>query len=286
MDVGAVWPARVCVTLILLIAVKHSLFRHSANLVLARFPTRLLTEQPKQHLAKVNTKTMAVATRSHKGSARLSPYDVLCGRNRRALYVFVCLWTRSCLCKLSELGRFSLPYSAWVLLSNNVGNRRFRVTVSLCLKRFTAASTRRAKSLVIDCVTRLVQDNGGRFLTITKAGRVMELSPEQAHRKVGHALRDMAMAVKRAEGTKADHTFGPLPIASCSTVHTLGDSQRRSNVAPIPLDVSSIKKLEWMTYQSLIGSTDDEAPLDIDIAQTTPMAGIFGMRQITSAYEK
>lgn len=108
------------------------------------------------------------------------PYDVVCGRDKIAF--------------------------------NNVGNRRFRITVSLALERFMKSPTRKAKSIVIRSVANLVRSNGGRFLQPTvmtrntpknscTQQRYFELDAKQSRLKVGHALRDLALSVSRAEIT-------------------------------------------------------------------------------------
>jgi hypothetical protein len=109
-------------------------------------------------------------------TSSLGPYDVVCGRHRAAF--------------------------------RNVGNRRFRFSVSLVLPRYLRAPTRKAKSLVIARLAELVQSNGGRFLeqqqvaTTAHNGSAtatattwqwVELSKKKSHQKVGHALRDMAL---------------------------------------------------------------------------------------------
>lgn len=91
----------------------------------------------------------------------LGVYDVICGRHKAAF--------------------------------NNIGNRRFRVTVYLAQLRYTGALTRKEKSAVIKSIAELVHSNGGRFLQCQKRSWV-ELSEKQSHEKVGHALRDMAVS--------------------------------------------------------------------------------------------
>lgn len=91
----------------------------------------------------------------------VGPYDVVCGRQKAAF--------------------------------RNVGNRRFRVTVSLFMEKYTAAPTRQCKSKVIAAVAEQVKANGGRFLR-RRNNEWVELDDKQAKEKVGHALRDMASA--------------------------------------------------------------------------------------------
>ena len=99
-------------------------------------------------------------------------YDVLCGRDKAAF--------------------------------NNVGNRRFRVTVSLSLERYLQATTRKEKSVVIKSVVTMLHADGGKFLQQVSGSNnsnsndsdeplYMELNEKQAHEKAGHALRDMAL---------------------------------------------------------------------------------------------
>jgi hypothetical protein len=105
-------------------------------------------------------------------TSQLGPYDVICGRHKAAF--------------------------------NNIGNRRFRFTVSLALERYLRAPTRKAKSLVIARLADLVHANGGHFFELQNqvgtsdggGGTILqwvELSRKKSHQKVGHALRDMAL---------------------------------------------------------------------------------------------
>jgi hypothetical protein len=118
-------------------------------------------------------------------TVELGLYDVVCGRHRTAF--------------------------------NNIGNRRFRVTVSLALERYTSAPTRKDKSIVIKSIAALVQSNGGRFLQ-RQGGAWVELNEKQSHEKVGHALRDMAIAstksVSSSRAKAMKSTFGPSSTAS------------------------------------------------------------------------
>jgi hypothetical protein len=117
----------------------------------------------------VSTSTVAASdlddsvTSTHDagGMDELGLYDVICGRHKEAF--------------------------------NNIGNRRFRVTISLAQDRYTGATTRKEKSVVIKSLADLVRANGGRFLQRQHDAWV-ELSEKQAHEKVGHALRDMAVS--------------------------------------------------------------------------------------------
>lgn len=103
---------------------------------------------------------------------------------------------------VNELGNYDVICGRHKTAFNNVGNRRFRVTVSLSLARYLSAPTRKDKSIVIKSVAALVRSTGGRFLQ-RKKGAWVELDEKQTHVKVGHALRDMALAASTKGGQEA-----------------------------------------------------------------------------------
>jgi hypothetical protein len=90
----------------------------------------------------------------------LGPYDVLCGRRKDSF--------------------------------NHVGNRRFRVIISLNLQRYINSPTRFDRSDMILSLVRELRDKVGvRFLK-KKGSKFVELSEKECREKVGHALRDTA----------------------------------------------------------------------------------------------
>jgi hypothetical protein len=98
--------------------------------------------------------------------SEIGPYDILCGRRKTAF--------------------------------NNVGNRRFRVTISLNLPRYLGAKSRHEKSAVIISIVRMLRnDVGARFLK-REGKEFIELDETQARGKVGHALRDMSVAQQQS----------------------------------------------------------------------------------------
>jgi hypothetical protein len=98
------------------------------------------------------------------------PYDILCGRTKESF--------------------------------NNIGNRRFRVTVGLYLNQYLEAGSRIAKSqLIISIVHYLRVYVGVRFLKEKFEGAshegYVELGERGAREKVGHALRDLTVTIHR-----------------------------------------------------------------------------------------
>jgi len=85
----------------------------------------------------------------------------------------------------------------------HVGNKRFREIVKEALPSYQTASDRFDKALVVRSIKRSVESTGGRFIKVGKTtGSYVELSASEAKEKIGHALRDTAVALQRKkEGT-------------------------------------------------------------------------------------
>lgn len=90
-------------------------------------------------------------------------YDVICGRSRLS-------WS-------------------------NTGNRRFRGTIALYVNEYSKNTERYERSRVIQKIINLIRDSGGRFLKF-KDGSWTELDESLVRHKVGHALRDAALAFR------------------------------------------------------------------------------------------
>jgi hypothetical protein len=100
---------------------------------------------------------------SEKNSQIFKPYDILCGRHKLAF--------------------------------NNIGNRRFRVTVSLWLDRYIAASSRADKTRVVIQIIDVLYIAGARFFKHdARTDSWVTLSTKEVRAKVGHAIRDMLSA--------------------------------------------------------------------------------------------
>ena len=123
---------------------------------------------------------------------------------------------------------------------NNVGNRRFRVTLTLAVTQYKNASSRSEKSRVIDSIIHLVKQNGGRFLMHRK-GQWIDIGHQAAHEKVGHAFRDMVSAnTKKTKQAKQVRSVSPFCVAQ-----NIAD-----NVASQPLDVHSEGEIFFIQHAS------------------------------------
>jgi hypothetical protein len=106
----------------------------------------------------------------HDPIISLGPYDIICGRCSTAF--------------------------------NNIGNRRFRVTISLNVKKYIDAPNRQEKKKVIQTVVDLLlRELGAKFLKRNKDLQFVEVSERLARQKVQHALRDMAAMMLFPEPT-------------------------------------------------------------------------------------
>jgi hypothetical protein len=134
----------------------------------------------------------------------LGYYDVICGRHKAAF--------------------------------DNIGNRRFRVLVSLAHEKYANAPTRAHKSSVIKEIIDSVHNGGGRFLQ--RLGSVwVELDDKQTHDKVGHALRDMAVASKTKQGNRK----------SMSHTTDFSDRSKASRTSSNPETVHTTRTIHEMT---------------------------------------
>jgi hypothetical protein len=80
------------------------------------------------------------------------------------------------------------------LAFNHVGNRRFRVVVSMFLPRYIQNPSRQERSLLILEIVETISRAGGHFLKQNKYQQLVEISEKEKRNKVGHALRDAAAA--------------------------------------------------------------------------------------------
>lgn len=100
---------------------------------------------------------------------------------------------------------FSLPIPSISHFSGkscyeHVGNRRFRVTIAMNLKRYVEAQTRHEKSQVVHDIVAFLRHSSptGAFVKMNYAtGTWMTVCDAVAREKVGHALRD-ALSISKA----------------------------------------------------------------------------------------
>jgi hypothetical protein len=207
-------------------------------------------QQYKHNSDSSNTDDTRSSGQSDDSTVDLGFHDVVCGRHKAAF--------------------------------NNIGNRRFRVIVSLALERFTNAPTRKDKSIVIKSVADVVRGCGGHFLQ-RQGGNWIELDEKQTHEKVGHALRDMAMASKtKSEVCIRPRTPSPtttksgyFPIASDTPTQQVSSEIASSKEQQMAADfvesvaVTSVKPFELPANHST--EIDSMATEKVDATSIEPI---------------
>lgn len=114
--------------------------------------------------------------------------------------------------------------------SNWVGNRRFLVTVTMNKQRYLDASTKAAKSKVVDEIVRTIESNSpnaGFIKQEPSSGRWYKISHQQARNKVAHAMRD-AIGAKDKKTKRRNRRRSAQKKAKAATAATA-----------LPLDVKS-----------------------------------------------
>lgn len=150
-------------------------------------------------------------------------YDVICGRHKAAF--------------------------------DNIGNRRFRVLVALAHEKYANAPTRAHKSIVIKDIVDSVHNGGGRFLQRLGCDWV-ELDDKQTHDKVGHALRDMAVASKAKSNNKK------LRSNSIDCSDQSNTSKSNSKASATPVSIRQQSRIE--ECQSVVDGYIVNIPTDVN----------------------
>jgi len=118
---------------------------------------------------KIKVQDRVIGTGSHSKSEKnqeykravdvLGPYDVVCGRGSVAF--------------------------------NNIGNRRFRILITMNIDRYNKTDGRNRKGEFIESLIRTFQHEIGIRFFKPKEGKLIPLTECQIRQKVGHALRDV-----------------------------------------------------------------------------------------------
>lgn len=89
---------------------------------------------------------------------------------------------------------------------NHIGNRRFRVTIAMNLKKYMESKSKLEKSLVVNSIVEQVRDaspNGGFVKRDPLTGNWFALGADASREKVGHAMRDAISSTQQVVKKKA-----------------------------------------------------------------------------------
>jgi len=153
----------------------------------------------------------------------------------------------------------------------NVGNRRFRVTIAMSLQRYIDASTRLEKSKVILSVVDLIRSSGGRFLKWINnrsgdGGYWVELNERRVREKVGHALRDMAISRNLVTATRVSPSKRNVGVSSENRSHFYTEgganqSTTNDNENECFLEFTNVRHPSWAPpkFRTSLNSNDQIA---------------------------
>eukprot|EP00980_Cylindrotheca_fusiformis_P022779 scaffold9748_cov111-Cylindrotheca_fusiformis.AAC.2 len=159
----------------------------------------------------------------------LRPYDILCGRRKHCF--------------------------------NNIGNRRFRITVSLNVKKYDSIATRTERSkFIISLARTLKHDVGFRFLRILKNGEKVELPEEEVRAKIGHALRDLSTSLR--EGASVGSKKEVIKAKTTKSTNLVAPSKMPKIVTPTLkkerlFEVASTSQRYSLVAESTMPSLDE-----------------------------
>lgn len=101
---------------------------------------------------------------------------------------------------------------------NSIGNRRFRLLITMYLERYRQARSKLDKSLVVIAIVDTIRSCGGGFVKQDrKTKKWIEIGDQLARDKVGHSLRDTMAAAE----TQGQNTATVFPETSAMTVQKL-----------------------------------------------------------------
>eukprot|EP00538_Stauroneis_constricta_P004890 CAMPEP_0119549240 /NCGR_PEP_ID=MMETSP1352-20130426/2990_1 /TAXON_ID=265584 /ORGANISM="Stauroneis constricta, Strain CCMP1120" /LENGTH=464 /DNA_ID=CAMNT_0007594747 /DNA_START=75 /DNA_END=1469 /DNA_ORIENTATION=- len=95
---------------------------------------------------------------------------------------------------LEDLTEYDVLCGRCTTCYNNVGNRRFRLTISMNVPAYRTARRKTEKGIIIASIMESIKASGGSFYRpSSKKGRFIPLSTIKIREKVGHALRDLSV---------------------------------------------------------------------------------------------
>ena len=177
---------------------------------------------------------------------------------------------------------------------NHEGNRRFRELCRTQAEAYGKQPNRRAKTVVAQFVLRTVEQRGGRFLARDKATWIT-VSYKKARDKVGHALRDASMTLKRKQMKKIQSKRSACSIETSQQTSILSlllktrpellepiavfrevpkktvDEQLKEDLQGFFADRHDLKRCMDDDYPSLLQQTPDLEPLPIDDGAVVPV---------------
>eukprot|EP00526_Cylindrotheca_closterium_P013946 CAMPEP_0113631676 /NCGR_PEP_ID=MMETSP0017_2-20120614/16461_1 /TAXON_ID=2856 /ORGANISM="Cylindrotheca closterium" /LENGTH=346 /DNA_ID=CAMNT_0000542195 /DNA_START=62 /DNA_END=1102 /DNA_ORIENTATION=+ /assembly_acc=CAM_ASM_000147 len=187
------------------------------------------------------------------------PYDIMCGRNRNSF--------------------------------NNIGNRRFRITINMNVEKYNALRSRHERSKFIANLAHTMRyEVGFRFLK-KKSGKnseTVDLTDEEVRAKIGHALRDLSTVLREnaaEEGSPDSRVPRPGPYKKQDKDLELQAVSSSDSVETLRAANTSSLQHKYAKPQARMG-TPSPAPVSSssqDIINTTSMMTAIKEQQEASS---
>jgi hypothetical protein len=195
------------------------------------------------------SKETKVMSQSTMDSYSPRPYDILCGRNRNAF--------------------------------NNIGNRRFRITVSMNVEKYGSLRSRYERSKFIASLAQTMKYEAGfRFLK-RKGGQQIELSDEEIRAKIGHAIRDLSTALRQNASTQDADSRVPRPLP-----YKIQDKEQIETFKPTPMPTPAPQLSSLLPLQTgdVVETTNDnerdESKIPASIFSGTKLSEILSEEEL------
>lgn len=145
-----------------------------------------------------------------------------------------------------------------------MGNRRFRITISLFLQQYNDLRSRTARGVLIADLCDMIHNNGGRFLKLRNK-RWVTLTAKESRTKIGHALRDSSCQQQKASTLTRPRTSSD---DDDDDDESLWRATKRQRILFEPIPLLPTKNLATME-KNLVGSMHSpEVQLSTDPAMS------------------
>lgn len=154
------------------------------------------------------------------------PHDILCGKTKES-------FNHGRFIQFDNKMSLSMPFLN-TLFFITVGNRRFRITISLFLRQYNELRSRTARGALIASLSDMIHSNGGRFLKLRNK-RWVTLTAKEARTKIGHALRDSNHQQQKSSTTPPPPESSDWKNDGCGETFWRAIKRQRTLFEPLPL---------------------------------------------------
>jgi len=183
------------------------------------------------------------------------PYDILCGRNRNTF--------------------------------NNIGNRRFRITINMNVEKYDALHSRHERSKFIASLAHTMRyEVGFRFLKKNgKNSETVDLTDDEVRAKIGHALRDLSTVLRETGGDDGSNADSKVPRPGpykkqdkqFKTENNREPEAARATPSPAPMFSSSSSQDKTPQSAAIPEEDSQKMPAPDQVRSSTPQVVLSSM---------